>query len=116
MSSIDKTILPPGTTMVLRLEMKEFFIIANRHGKSTLNFFGSRKRMTTKLSSAVGMSRAINGFEVDDRYHSDQQIRVLCNIAGLGHHRAVQPLVKQQIRVALEGPPWRKCPGRAIVQ
>ena len=39
-------------------------IIDNRYGKSMSNFAGSRKRMTTKLSSAVGISRATKGFEV----------------------------------------------------
>ena len=57
-------ILPPGTTMVLRRDMNESCSIASRYGKSIPNFVGSLNRITMKLSSGAGMSRATNGFDV----------------------------------------------------
>ena len=48
-----KPILPAGTTMVLRRDMKEFGIMFSRYGKSTPNLVGSLKRTMTKLSFAA---------------------------------------------------------------
>ena len=64
MISIAMPILPPGTTRVLRRDMNEPGSIASRFGKLILNLAGSAKRITTRLSSGVGMSRAMNGLEV----------------------------------------------------
>ena len=55
-------ILPPGITRVLGRDMNELCRRRSIFGK--LNLRGSRKRMTTMLSSSVGTSRAMNGFEV----------------------------------------------------
>src|SRR5210317_1849677 len=63
-SSIASSILAPGTTIVLRREINESLIIASRKGKSISNLAGSRKRITIKLSSGVGTSRAMNGLDV----------------------------------------------------
>ena len=64
MISIAIPILPPGTTMVLRRDMNEPLIIDSKLVKSVLRMSGLRKRITTKLSSSVGISRAMNGFDV----------------------------------------------------
>ena len=64
MISMAKPIFPPGTTIELRRDMNESEIMASSEGKWMLNLCGSAKRMTTKLSSGVGMSRVMKGFDV----------------------------------------------------
>ena len=61
-SCIASSILPPGTTIVLARDMNESWIMFSRYWKSMR--FGLANRITTRLSSADGMSRAMNGFEV----------------------------------------------------
>jgi len=62
MSCIDSSIFPPGQTIVLARDIHEPSIMLRRYGKSMPR--GLAKRMTTRLSSAVGMVRAMNGLEV----------------------------------------------------
>ncbi|MCY1382925.1 hypothetical protein D9M69_709990 [compost metagenome] len=50
--------------MVLRRDMKELWIMLSKYGKSTPVFFGLRKRITTQLSSMVGISLEMKGLEV----------------------------------------------------
>ena len=57
-----RSIFPPGQTRVFERLMNESWTIDRRYGKSMPR--GSRKRTTTKLSSSVGMYRAMNGLEV----------------------------------------------------
>ncbi len=62
MSCIASSILPPGTTMVLARLIHESWIMLSRYWKSMP--LGLAKRITTTLSSADGMSRAMKGLEV----------------------------------------------------
>jgi len=62
MSCIASSIFPPGTVMTFGLVMNESWTMARRYGKSMP--LGFAKRITTKLSSAVGMSSAMNGLDV----------------------------------------------------
>ena len=62
MSCMAISILPPGTTTVLARDMNESLIIDSRYGKSMP--LGLAKRITTMLSSADGISRAMNGLLV----------------------------------------------------
>ncbi len=63
MSCIARSILPPGgQTMVLARDMNESCSIDSRYGKSMP--CGSRNRMITMDSSAVGIDRAMNGLDV----------------------------------------------------
>ena len=59
---IASSIFPPGTTIVLARDMNESLIMFIRYWKSMP--FGLAKRITQRLSSADGMSRAMNGFDV----------------------------------------------------
>ena len=61
-SCIVSPILPPGTTMLFGRLIHEFCNIDSRYWKSMP--LGFAKRITTMLSSALGMSFAMNGFEV----------------------------------------------------
>lgn len=61
-SCIANSIFPPGQTMVFARDMNESWSIESRYGKSIP--CGSRKRMITIDSSAVGIDRAMNGFDV----------------------------------------------------
>ena len=61
-SCIASSILPPGTTMVLARDMNESCTMLSRYWKSMP--FGLAKRITTRLSSGDGMSRATNGLLV----------------------------------------------------
>jgi hypothetical protein len=62
-SCIASSILPPGTTTVLARDMNESCTMFGRYGPKSMPF-GLAKRMTTKLSSGAGMSRAMNGLLV----------------------------------------------------
>ena len=62
MSCIASSILPPGTTSVLARDMNESCSMLKRYWKSMP--FGLAKRITARLSSAVGMVRATKGFDV----------------------------------------------------
>ena len=62
MSCIASSILPPGTTIVLARDMNESCTMFSRYWKSMP--FGFAKRMTTKLSSGAGISRAMKGLLV----------------------------------------------------
>jgi hypothetical protein len=59
---IAKPILPPGMTKVLGRVIIELCNIDKRYGKSIP--LGLAKRITTILSSGLGISLAIKGFEV----------------------------------------------------
>src|ERR1017187_3787606 len=61
-SCIANSIFPPGTTTVLARDIHESWIMLSRYGNSMP--FGLAKRMTTMLSSADGISRAMNGLDV----------------------------------------------------
>ena len=61
-SCIARPIFPPGTTRLLGRDMNESCSMPSRYEKSMP--FGLAKRITTRLSSALGMSLAMNGFEV----------------------------------------------------
>ena len=62
MSCIARPIFPPGQTMVLGRVIIASCSIDNRYGKSMP--LGFANRITTMLSSALGMSRAMNGLLV----------------------------------------------------
>ena len=59
---IASSIFPPGTTMMLGRDINESSRMDRNYGKSMP--LGLANRMTRKLSSAVGMKRAMNGFDV----------------------------------------------------
>ncbi len=63
MSCIANPIFPPGTTITFGRDMaNESCSMVSKYGKSIP--FGRAKRITTKLSSVCGISRAVNGLEV----------------------------------------------------
>jgi hypothetical protein len=57
----------------------------------------------------------LDPFQIDDRNHADLEIDMLGDIDGFRHDRAVQALVKEQVRAPLEVAPGRERSGRGAM-